>query len=279
MSSENTKLVELLSAHKVSDALHQNIFDHSEDDNILWDTLTVVNADLAVVKGHRSEWGSTGGIGYWAQCHVFFGPQHKMQEWQWRDRYNPNNDEPWLSFNSFGEVKVLESDGKTEVLVELVHVQHANRRAVFIFEASVSSKATTLSKGDHDAFTIQANAEVERIIADMKRLHEMKPTMPSDYPGASGYVHYHQPRVKQLKVHASIGVAAFVVEEQIDHCVTDRQMRHELYVLKHGQGQARQMAEDHGYTRHEGGAFLAILDVTADGVEINTKTGKRQIKI
>jgi anti-sigma regulatory factor (Ser/Thr protein kinase) len=84
--------------------------------------------------------------------------------------------------------------------------------------------------------------------------------------------------MKQSEVKAEIGVAAFITEEQIDHRVDDPQMRFEMYVVMAGDEKATCRAEDHGYVR-EGGAFLTILEVTADAVTINTKSGKRTITL
>lgn len=118
-----------------------------------------------------------------------------------------------------------------------------------------------------------------RIMEEMKDLHKRKSTMPSDMPGGSGYISYQPPRVKQREFRIDIGVVAFVVEEQIDHRVTDRQMRHELFVLTDKDEKAERKAEDHGYTRSEGDAFLTILDIKRNSITINTKGGKQVIEL
>jgi hypothetical protein len=69
-----------------------------------------------------------------------------------------------------------------------------------------------------------------------------------------------------------------VTAEQIDHRGTDPQMRYTLFVVTEDNKQAEAKAKDHGYER-EGGAFLKIIEVTAEYVVINTKEGKKTIKI
>lgn len=128
------------------------------------------------------------------------------------------------------------------------------------------------------AFSAKAEEEMARIMEEMKDLHKRKSTMPSDMPGGSGYTSYQPPRVKQREFRIDIGVVAFVIEEQIDHRVTDRQMRHELFVLTDKDEKAERKAEDHGYTR-SGGAFLTILDIKRNSITINTKGGKQVIEL
>jgi len=230
----------------------------------------------------RSEWGSSGGIGYYDQVRVFCGSQADMKEWQWRDRYSASNDKPWLAVHAIGAVKVSEEDNKVNVEVELVNNRHDNRTATYAFDPPKPIAIRTLSMDEQAAFTAQVEKEVARVMAELNRLWEFKPKMVDPHPmgmGVSdGYVHYRRPSIKQREFQPEIGVAAFVTEEQIDHRVSDPQIRHELYVLTAGSEKAERKAEDHGYDR-EGGAFLTILEIKAERVVINTKSGKATIAL
>ena len=76
-----------------------------------------------------------------------------------------------------------------------------------------------------------------------------------------------------------IGIAAFIIESQIDYFGDDRQMRLELYVFRHGNDEAELVVEDHDYNKGEGGAFLVIIDMTPEHILINTKGGKQEVKL
>ena len=236
--------------------------------------------DVAAVLTSRSEWGSSGGIGYYDQVRVFCGSQADMKEWQWRDRYSASNDKPWLAVHAIGAVKVSKKDNKVNVEVELVNNQHGNRTATYTFDPPKATAVRTLSVDEQATFTAQVEKEVARVMAELNRLHECKPTMVNPHPMtmADGYVPYRQPSIKQREFHPEIGIAAFVTEEQIDHRVSDPQIRHELYVLTAGSEKAERKAEDHGYGR-EGGAFLTILEIGAERIVINTKSGKATIAL
>ena len=128
---------------------------------------------------------------------------------------------------------------------------------------------------DQATLTAKVEKEVVRVMAELNRRWYCKPQMPPSQPGAGyNYVPYRMPSIKQLKIHLEFGVAAFVTEEQIDHRLSDPQIRHELYVLTAGSERVQSMAEDHGYEERQGGAFLTILEIGAESIVINTKRGK-----
>jgi len=52
-------LTKLLNGRKISNALKEQILEYVDNQ-----TLKIVNKDLAVVVCSRSEWGSSGGVGY-----------------------------------------------------------------------------------------------------------------------------------------------------------------------------------------------------------------------
>jgi len=85
--------------------------------------------------------------------------------------------------------------------------------------------------------------------------------------------------IKDEVTYASLGVAAFVTEEQIDHRTRDPQFRYKLYVLKYGDSNVQETKEDHAYEKREGSASIAIIDLKPDSITINTKNGKTTINI
>ena len=242
------------------------------------DSLNIVNSDVAVVITSRSEWGSSGGIGYYDQVRVFCGSQSNMREWQWRDRYSASNDEPNLRIDSIGTVNLSEQDGRVVMEVELVNNKYGNRTTKFVFNSQKTAVMRTLSPEKQSDFSALAEREITRIMAELNQMWECKPRMVSAHPmSGDGYISYRRPSVKQKEFRPEIGVAAFVVEEQIDHRGSDPQIRHELYVVTTGE-KAECLAEDHAYNS-EGGAFLTILEINLERIVINTKRGKRVIAL
>ncbi|MFA6198141.1 MAG: hypothetical protein WC734_03240 [Patescibacteria group bacterium] len=274
LEAQKAKLAERFAGVEISDELYAQILKHAVDS-----TLTISSPNVAAVVTSRSEWGSSGGIGYWSGVRVYYGAQSDHQEWQWRDRYSADNDRPYLSINSLGAITVIETGGKIEITVELKN-RTGSRTTTFIFEKKEALPVSTLSTKKQAAFLAVVQSEQQRIMAELERMWGFKPQMIASTPGStSGYRSYQRPNMKQSEVRAELGVAAFITEEQIDHHPGgDPQIRFEMYVLTVGDTKAVCKAEDHGYGR-DGGAFLAILEVTADQVVINTKSGKQTISL
>jgi len=248
--------------------------------------LKVVDPDTLVFLGSRSEWGSSGGIGYFAQVTAYYRGQTDMQEWQWRDRYSASKDKPWLSVHGIGRVTASEKDGKVQLEVELVNNQHGNRKTSFTFnKAKELPTVKRLPAKDQEIFAANVEKEIARVLEELERLWGYKPQMAASYPagmsmpmGTPSYVSYQQPMVKERKIRADIGMAAFVTVEQIDHRGSDPQIRFELHVMKFGEEKSRSLCEDHGYGS-EGGAFLVIQDINQEAITVNSKAGKQVIKM
>lgn len=277
---QNAKLAEQLGDMVVSEELRRQILPHANNKS-----LVIASPDVAAVLTSRSEWGSGGGIGYYDQVRVFCGEQVVLKEWQWRDRYSSSNDRPSLAVHAIGAVKVSENDKEVNVEVELVNNHYDNRTATYTFDSPKPTATRTLSEDEQAAFTAQVEKEVARVMSELNRLWECKPKMIASHPAGMTmptntptYVSYRRPSIKQREFHPEIGVAAFVTEEQIDHSLSDPQIRHDLYVLTAGGEKAERKAEDNGYGR-EGGAFLTILEVGTERVVINTKSGKATIAL
>lgn len=276
--NQSAKLNEQLGDTVVSEELRRQILPYADNKS-----LVIASPNVAAVLTSRSEWGSSGGIGYYDQVRVFCGSQSDIKEWQWRDRYSASNDKPWLAVHSIGAVKVSEKDNRVVVEVELVNNKHNNRTATYTFDPPKATAVRTLSTEEQATFTAQVEKEVARVMAELNRLWECKPKMVNPHPmgmgAADGYVSYRRPSIKQQEFHPEIGVAAFVTEEQIDHRVDDPQIRYELHVLTAGSEKAECKAEDHGYDRGEGGAFLTILEIGSKRIVVNTKRGKATISL
>ena len=99
-------------------------------------------------------------------------------------------------------------------------------------------------------------------------------SLPSGMPQE---VSYKRPSVKQKSIPTGLGLAAFVLEVQIDHFISDAQVRYEVYVMGHQDLQAKQVFEDHSYERREGSALVTITNLNPAGIELNTRNGKRTI--
>jgi hypothetical protein len=273
---QDVKLAERLGGKVVSDELRRQILPYVDNESLVF-----VSHDVAAVRDERHEYGSSGGVGMYDQVRVFCGSQSETQEWQWRDRYSASNDRRDLAVHSIGAVKVSKKDNRMVVEVELVNRNYGNRTATYTFDPPKAAATRMLSAEEQAAFAARVEKEVSRIMADLNRLWECKPQMPNRHSSSmsDGYVPYRQPSIKQREFRPEIGVAAFVTEEQIDHKASDSQIRYELYVLTVKGETAVCKAEDHGYDRREGGAFLTILEVASEHVSINSKSGKQTIKL
>ena len=241
--------------------------------------IRLVNPSLAVVKGRRLEYGSSGGIGYWDQVTVLYGSQRQLQEWNWRDRYSAGNDKPWLAVESIGDVTTKERDGEVVVSVELVNSRHKNRTASFSFDHNNLATVAKLSEEEKADFLLHVEKEKNMLMAELALGWAKKDAMPNPRPMSSvvdRYVSYRQPSIRQTEVSPEFGLAAFVVEEQIDHRGSDPQFRHQLRVLVAGSEESMIVTDDHGY-ESDGGALLEILSLEKEGIIINTKTGVRMV--
>lgn len=264
---QSVKLLELCGDVVISDALWNQLLRYANRG------LKIVNQDIAIMQDSRSEWGSSGGIGYYDQIRIFCGSQSDMREWQWRDRYSVANDRHDLSIQGIGEVNVSYENNQIAVEIELINDRYGNRFTTFTFDQVDSVvDSVTLSDKEQVVFLKAVDAEIERILSDLNEFWKRKPQMLCRFGSSTGYTAYRRPSIKQKEVCAESGVAAFVIEEQIDHRGSDPQIRYDLFVLKCGVEKAERLAYDHGYER-EGGAFLSIVSLNAKEVVISSKYG------
>ncbi len=266
------KVAEALGDTEVSDVIREQLVQFLGGGN-LWDGIMAVSKDIVISHGSRDEYGGSGGVGIFSDVRVWYKGQTDRQEWQWRDRYDPNADRPELSINGIGEVVVTEGDGNVEIVIELKN-RDSSRTTTFTFENMEVQANTTLSTEEQVKFTECFEDGVNKITDKMMRLWTKKSYMLTN----KGQQSYQKPSIKQRVIHAGEGVGAFVTEEQIDHRQDDRQIRFELYVLMNG-SEIRCILEDHGHEKREGSHVISIVDLTSDKVTVNTLDGIKTINL
>jgi hypothetical protein len=249
----------------------------------IW-VLKVIAPDIAVFRTDRSEWGGSGGIGKFHQVNVYYKGQVEMQEWQWRDRWSASNDKPWNYIGGFGEVSIEKNGEVVRAKVELPNNEYGNRTATFNFR-NLEMAVELLTAEDQKVFAVKVEKAVENLLVEKMRLWEAKPQMMARYPAGSrmpagmpSYVGYKQPWVKEKQIFPDQGIAAFVLEEQIDHHCDVAQMRYELYVFKSKEAEMKRLYEDNAY-ENEGSAVISIVQLNQDAIIINCRAGKKTIKL
>jgi len=93
----------------------------------------------------------------------------------------------------------------------------------FQFDIIKNPPVSKLSKAEQKKFLARVEEEIQKVMIEYQKLWELKPQMlPSlsgmggIYGAGGGYIPYRQPYLKEKKVRADLGIAAFIVEEQID---------------------------------------------------------------
>lgn len=249
-------------------------------------SLRIIDPDIAIFQGSRSEWGSSGGIGYFDQIYVYFHSQTDMREWQWRDRWSESKDRHDLRIDELGRISVELEKERQKVLIEIVNKEYGNRETFFSFEIKKEKSQKQLSPVEQLEFEKLLKNEIARIMTTLHELWECKPQMLMDYSGwgmipsgSPAYTNYKEPSIKYEIINKELGVSAFITEEQIDNQGKDPQYRYELFVLKHGDQEVKRIFEDHAYEKREGSALIALVDLTPNKVTINTRDGKKTIKL
>lgn len=263
------KVTEALNGAEVSEVVRRQLVTFVSGNGFLG-TPKVVSKDLVIISGGRQEYGNTGGIGMFSQARVWYKGHTDLKEWQWRDRYSPSHDQPSLHINGIGNVEVETKGSTVEIKVELMNSQHGHRFTTFTFEDKDIPLSPTLTIEEQSSFTERLQTEMDKVLGRMMELWPKKNPMLT----SKGYMPYRQPSIKERVINATLGIAAFITEEQIDHDREDRQVRFELYVIKHG-GEAKFIHEDHGYEKREGSRVIGIVDLTPAKIVISTQEGQK----
>jgi len=248
-------------------------------------SLKVIDPDAVVCKSGRSEWGNSGGIGYFSQAIMICHGERKTQEWCYRDRYDERKDRWDLDIHGIGRIETRQEADQLKFKIELLNGKDGKRWTEFSFAAITKPQTQLLSADEHAAFAVKVEQEIGRMMTDLEKSWERQPQMrpyygdqPMSLPsGMPQEVPYNRPNVKQKSIPTGLGLAAFVLEVQIDHFISDAQVRYEVYVMGHQDLQAKQVFEDHSYERREGSALVTITNLNPAGIELNTRNGKRTI--
>jgi len=274
--TKQDELNEMLEKKKIKSELHEWLSQYSGKE---W---KVYAPDIAVAKSERSEWGGSGGIGYWDQANVYYKGQVEKKEWNWRDRYDPRKDDYSKRIREFGEMKKEIQDDKVLISIQILNddLYQGHRWTEFEFENIEQKSFKKLSEDEQEQFNNSVYTEIDRIMADLNRLWGLKPKMMVSVPGCyGGYTNYDSPKVKQQDIQKTFGVAAFVTVEQIDHDGRDPQYRYEVFIVNHKDQKAVRVYEDHSYENREGSALVAIVTLNPEEIVLNTRKGKKIIKI
>ena len=252
-------------------------------DGELWGATVFDSNTIALVSG-RSEWGSSGGIGYYSQAVMIFQGQSEITEWCYRDRYDSRKDNWGLCIEKIGQIKTEQKGEKIWFRVELLNKGKSRwTEFSFAFRAELSN-ATLLSTEDQIVFRKQIDEAISLLLKakedrwfgqpEMLRHSEVSGQL---FPGESIYVKYQKPSLQRKVVLEHLGLAAIVLVEQIDHRLSDPQLRYELYGLKFGHLESIQLLEDHSYDRAEGNAMISVIDLNSREIKIRTREGIKQI--
>lgn len=279
------KLGTLLAQSEVSAAVENCLLEMLTREKELWGASVLDSDTVALVSG-RSEWGSSGGIGYHSQAVMVFRGQQQTKEWCYRDRYDSRKDNWDLCIEKIGQIQ-SKANGETIVFrVELIN-NGKSRWTEFSFAFKLeTAEAPALSSAEQLAFRSQVEGAIESLLKAKEERWIGQPEMlryceiPTQLmPGESIYVQYQKPALQQKLVLESSGLAAFVLVEQIDHRLSDPQLRYELYSLKSGQQKSALLFEDHSYDRAEGSAMISIVDLNGQKVKARTREGVREIDL
>jgi len=279
------KLTSLLNGAQLSLATENCLLEMLARDRELW-SASVLNPNTVAVVSGRSEWGSSGGVGYYSQAVMIFQDQSQTKEWCYRDRYDPSKDNWNLCIEKIGQIKAERKGETISFSVELLNKDKSRwTEFSFAFKSEVA-ESKKLSVAEQAVFASQVNEAIQCLLSVKEERWAGQPEMlryseqPIQLmPDESIYTKYQKPALQQKVIRESIGIATFVLVEQIDHRVSDPQLRYELYFLKFGSQDPAMIAEDHSYDRGEGNAMISIIDLNGQEVQIMTRQGIKKFSL
>jgi hypothetical protein len=255
------------------------------------DSVSVEDCDpdnqLMILKGSRSEWGSSGGIAYYSRVIAWCNGQLREDEFQWRDRWSASNDKPRYHFNKLAIAEARLEGQDLAIRIKATPDQKYQPTYIdFKFKmTNAQQPENTLSPHEQEAFKKHVEREISRIMEEKDRLWKAKPTMlynprvKMTLPtGTPAYVRYERPSITAKLVKEKIGVGTFIAKEQIDNRSSDPQFRHEVYLVRSGQ-EAQMIDEDHAYLYGEGDASIIGLRQDNDQIVYKKRSGQKKIKI
>lgn len=286
LASENIKGFNELS-RRMRDAIYTLVggrdFIAEEPGKVLVDPTN----EVAAVITERSIRGS--GMGYYEGVAVVYAGITKHQEWLWRHPDDQRQDRPELRVVKIANLRVTTTPSGRKIQVDVIN-SRLTRTITFEFtnaELGTTSSEDVTSRPEEPVsnsnpsgeFLPHFEKEISRIMEDLRYMWSLKPEQPPIGPAGPGlgkYVSYDQPNLVQ-KVVGNGDIGAFVVKEQIDHRVWDRQYRLRLYIVK-GKKAAEQIACDHAYVS-EGGPCLEIIKVSPSSITFKDRDGQKVIPI
>ncbi len=279
------KLASLIKGAEISERTENCLLEMLISEKELWGASILDSETVALVSG-RNEWGSSGGVGYYSQAVMIFQDHSEIKEWCYRDRYDSYKDDWSLCIEKIGQIKSEQKGERISFRIELLN-KNKSRWTEFSFAFKPEEvTALTLSIEDRSVFKEQVDETIANLLAikeerwigqpEMIRYSEISQQL---LPGESIYVKYQKPTLQQKVLREGNGIAVFVLVEQIDHRVSDPQLRYELYSLKHGQSQATLLIEDHSYDRSEGNAMISVIDLNSSMVKLKTRKGEQIIRL
>lgn len=234
----------------------------------------------------RSEWGQSGGIARFSRVGVWQDGQVQEREFQYRDRWSADRDNYGNDFKSadIESVTKEEDDVIVRVSAKPFRAGYNPRPIEFRFsKASQTVIIPDLSEEEQGQFEAFFKGEMDRVMREKLRLREFTPKRAYISPhlpvwhDPTGLIPYEQPSIVSEAMDKRAGLGAFITREQIDHDVSDPQLRYELYVAKYGQEEAQRMIEDHAYLFREGDPSIMGLEITGSKVAFTTRTGRKEI--
>lgn len=245
------------------------------------------NKTLAFVTG-RSEWGSSGGIGKFSRVVAWNNGVMQEKEYQYRDRWDAKKDNYRYDFES-APIKTVSSKGDSIIVGVEARPSGKNYPPLPIeFEFKKAARAERLQELSQEQqleFEGFVEQEIEKIITEKLKQWEHNPQMVATYPegmvmpaGTPTYVNYDRPEVTARVVKSKIGIGAFIAKEQIDHHVSDPQLRYEVYVAKFGERATRMIFEDHAYLKREGDPSITGLQISKGKVSFRSRSGKQEVE-
>ena len=243
---------------------------------------------ILALLGSRSEWGSSGGIGYFSRVIAMHQGEVQEKEYQWRDRWSARNDRHKYAFKDLKIDEIEQYGNKLCLSVQADPGEKYYPTSVdFVFDIKTDKQELTeLNESERVEFKKFVETEIDKIMMEKMKLWELKPEMlnpigrnmtaPMNLSFVAPYVRYEQPELKKKIIDEGRGFAAFIIKEQIDHRGSDAQIRFELYVARNGQ-EAELADEDHAYLHREGDPSITGLRIMGNKALYSTRKGKKEI--
>jgi len=249
----------------------------------------------AVFLGGRSEYGSSGGIGYFSKVIVFAEGEDQEKEFQYRDRYSASKDNWNYQFSDLKIKKVDEEGDKTKISISAIAGKGNSTNVDFQFEKKTKAveQKEKLSLDEQMDFRNQIDDFIQNILSE--KASKIKGNTHFDKMNG-GYSSWNQPKLQELKIDAENGTAVFSVIENIGYGspveIDMPQNRCELYLAQYGK-EIQEIARDHAYVvgvehpsyervknvESYGDPTMQNIKIKADKITYSGRGGKKEYLI